>query len=262
MNKNNIIFSVPDISKLRNQGYLCVDMHFHTNFSDGASTVDQVLNKINKLDIGVAITDHNEIKGSQEAIRKKQEWILIIPGIEVKSIELIDILFYFYDEKEMISFYNKEIQPNKVKYLHSTKTSLPLVELVKLEKKYNCLMSVAHPYGYSVRSRFNDVFEKNASIIEHCKFIEALNGGNDRKHNELAVDYIIKNSKGYTGGSDGHSIFPLGNIITVSKARNLKEFLDNIKSKRNLVIGNENMLGKIGEYGRYAVNIAKNVFSK
>ncbi len=262
MSPEKIIFSSPDFEKLNKQGYICVDMHFHSTHSDGASTVKQILEKARNLNIGVAITDHNQINGAVEAYSRKEKDAFIIPGIEVKSTELVDVLFYFYDIEELKKFYEKEILPKKQRLLHTTRTTLTLNEVIGLSEKYKCIISVAHPFGYQLRSNIRGVFEKYESLLEKCDIFEAMNGGNNRKNNMKSVNYIKKNNKGYTGGSDGHSIYPLGNIVTCSKAKNVEEFLDNIKNKKNIVVGKEARLGKIGEYGRFAANKLKNMFSK
>jgi predicted metal-dependent phosphoesterase TrpH len=257
-----IIFSQPDYKWLIGQGYKCVDMHYHTVYSDGAATIDQVLEKIRKLGIGVAITDHCEIKGSLEIFEKKKKEDFIIPGIEVTSDENVDVLFYFYGKEEMIDFFNKEILPLRIKMIHATKIKLPLDEVMALERKYNCITSLPHPFGYALRTGVKDLFEKHEEILKHNKVFEAINGGNSRKQNLRSVEYIEKYKKGITGGTDGHSIYPLGNIITCSKADTVKEFLENITQKNNIVIGTETKHGKVGEFGKIAVNKIRNFFSK
>ncbi|AJF61051.1 TPA: hypothetical protein HA239_00835 [Candidatus Woesearchaeota archaeon] len=244
------------------EGYRCVDMHFHTTHSDGAATVEQILGKIRTLKIGVAVTDHTTISGSLEIFRKKSEKDFVIPGVEINSEERVDVLFYFYDIEEMKSFYKKEILPNRVRMLRYFRSTLSLPELHKLSKKYNCVTSVAHPYGYTMRGGSNRIFEKNENELKKFDAVEAINGGTSRKNNRRAVDYIKQNLKSYTGGSDGHSIYPLGNVLTCSKANTVKEFLDNIKNKKNHVIGKELRFNKFSEYFYYGKNKIKNIFSK
>ena len=256
MYKTNISFSKPKYEKIS------VDMHFHTIYSAGAATIDEVLGKIRKLGLGVSITDHNEIKGSIEAFEKKKEDDFLVPGIEVKSAEGIDILFYFYDLDIYKAFYRSEIEKNKQKLFYTTKTTIPLITLLSLSEKYPCLVSVAHPYGYRQRSGKQDIFIEHTKVLEQFTVFEAINGGNLRNQNILAVDYITGKKKGYTGGSDGHSIYTLGNVVTSSTAVTLKEFLDSIKKGKNSVTGVETSFGKLGELGRFSVHKVKNFFGK
>ncbi len=261
MKEQKVFFLKPDIKTLRREGYTCVDMHYHTTHSDGAASVDQLLEKSRKIGIGIAITDHNTISGAQEAFQKAKKTDFIIPGIEVKSIEMVDILFYFYNIKDMKKFYETEILPNKEKYLHTTRTRLKLKDILLLQKKYKSIISVAHPFGYMLRGG-KDIFFKNEEILRTVEIFEVINGGNSRKQNLLSVEYSIKNNKCFTGGTDGHSIYPLGNIVTCAKAKNLSGFLDAIKNNSNIVVGNENEFGKFGEIGRVLASKIKGIFSK
>ena len=137
-----------------------------------------------------------------------------------------------------------------------------LVEHRMLSKKYNCVTSVAHPYGYSIRSAARNLFKKYESILKKFDIFEAINGGNSREKNERAVKYIKKHNKGMTAGSDSHSIYTLGNVITYSKAKTVKEFLDNIKNKKNKVLGIENKLGKLTTYINFGRNKIQNLIKK
>ena len=246
----------------RKKGNTCVDMHFHSVYSDGAATISQILEKIRKLKIGVAITDHNEIKGAVEAFNNKRDRDFLIPGIEVKSKEMVDILFYFYTIDELMAFFDIDILPNKQKYFHTSRTLIPLSNLIALSSKYRCVTSVAHPFGYTLRTTTKFDFKEYEPTLKQVDVFEAVNGGNTRKQNLDAINYIKKHKKAFTGGSDGHSIYSLGKILTCSKAKNITEFLDDIISRKNIVTGNETKLGKIGTYAQYAANKITNIFSK
>jgi predicted metal-dependent phosphoesterase TrpH len=247
-------FAKPDIEKLRKEGYYCADMHFHTNHSDGSATVEEALEKAKALGIGLSITDHNEISGSLAGGKD------VVPGIEVKSRELVDILFYFYDDRELKRFFEKEILPKRKKVFHSTKVDISLSDLYKISKKYRCIPSVAHPFGYSLRTSLTDVFAKHEEILSRFDHVEAINGGNSRKHNTRAVEYIEKTNKKMTGGSDGHSLSRLGKVLTFAKAKSTKEFLDKIEAGDVMVVGTETKLGKFGEYANYAMSRMKGFF--
>jgi hypothetical protein len=252
---SQILFEKPNIPKLKKDGYLCVDMHFHSTFSDGAANINEIILKATSLGIGVSITDHNVIEGSLEAV-KKYKWV--VPGIEIKSRELIDILFYFYDANEMRYFFKKNVEPFKVNYLIKwTRTTIPLKDIMIMGDSYKCIMSVAHPFGYALRVSITDLFEKYEKILEMYDVFEAINGGNNRNQNISAIRYIQKNKKAYTGGTDGHSITPLGNVVTCAKARDISNFLDCIKSQKNLVLGTDRVTGKFGEYREFTVNKIK-----
>ncbi|MEM3046841.1 MAG: CehA/McbA family metallohydrolase [Candidatus Bathyarchaeia archaeon] len=63
------------------------DLHVHTDWSDSRSSVKQVLEAASQKGLdGVAITDHNTMRGAQEALRAGRR-LLIIPGEEVKTMQ-------------------------------------------------------------------------------------------------------------------------------------------------------------------------------
>jgi predicted metal-dependent phosphoesterase TrpH len=247
MNKISFSKAVPK------KGFMCIDMHCHTNHSDGVSSPEEILNKLRKENIGVAITDHTRISGCIEIFKIKKESDLIIPGIEAMSKEGFDVLFYFYNLKTLIRFYEKEIKSNKITKVHYDQTTLSFKDLVMLRKKYNCVVSLAHPFGYTIRAKPLDI-EKDIFIIDCADAIEVINGGNNHKLNIRAVDLCKKYNKGYTGGSDSHSIFGIGDVLTCSKADSIKMFLDNIKKKENHVIGKEPFFGRPGFFFYYFLN--------
>ncbi|MBN2368735.1 PHP domain-containing protein [Candidatus Woesearchaeota archaeon] len=250
----DIRFGKPDFGSLNSEGFMCVDMHFHSIHSTGASTIKDTLKKIRKLNIGVAITDHDEISGVLEAFREKEENDTIIPGIEVRTKENIDFLYYFYDISTMKKFYYQFVEPNKITFgrrpvAKKTRINLTISELRKKSRKFNYVCSVAHPFGYFTRRTFEEFPE-----LKEYDIYEAINGVNPKNTNKTAIEFIAENNKGFTGGSDGHSIFELGNVITCSKAKNIKEFLDNIKSRKNKVIGGYNKLGKSASLLYFGIN--------
>ena len=93
-NTNRIGFEKPNLPELTKH-YTVVDMHFHTHYSDGSSAVEEIANRVRELGIGIAITDHNDIRGAIEI--HKDTGIFSIPGIEITSKEGAHLLIYFYD---------------------------------------------------------------------------------------------------------------------------------------------------------------------
>ena len=63
--KDRVQFDRPDLALLT-QSYTVVDLHFHTHYSDGLNSVAKIAQRARKLNIGIAITDHNEIRGALE----------------------------------------------------------------------------------------------------------------------------------------------------------------------------------------------------
>ncbi|HET7713073.1 MAG TPA: PHP domain-containing protein [Patescibacteria group bacterium] len=66
-----------------------VDLHIHTNKSDGSGSVTQVLSAAAAKPelLAIAITDHNEISGALEAARKAPKYgVNIIVGEEISTL--------------------------------------------------------------------------------------------------------------------------------------------------------------------------------
>ncbi len=82
-----------------------VDLHTHTNYSDGGMSVKGVVEKAaqNGVDI-LSITDHDSLDGISEAKRIASKYnIKVISGVELTSYynwKKIDILGYGFDEED------------------------------------------------------------------------------------------------------------------------------------------------------------------
>ncbi|MCF6147425.1 MAG: transcription antitermination factor NusB [Candidatus Kuenenia sp.] len=78
------------------------DLHIHTNYSDGTTTPEEVVDEAIRLGLSaIAITDHDTIQGFLRAeAYKNGKKLYIIPGIEISSFldpSEIHILGYFID---------------------------------------------------------------------------------------------------------------------------------------------------------------------
>jgi len=66
---------------------LKIDMHVHTWYSDSTASVDAVLEVAQRKGLdGIAITDHNTLRGAYEALRRRDS-LIVIPGEEVKTAQ-------------------------------------------------------------------------------------------------------------------------------------------------------------------------------
>jgi len=74
MNMNGthrIAFERPDLEELTRHGAV-VDMHFHSDLSDGHDSIEAIARRAVELGIGIAVTDHNSIHGAVEIDRFKE----------------------------------------------------------------------------------------------------------------------------------------------------------------------------------------------
>ena len=51
-------------------GKMFIDTHIHTKYSDGTGSIQDILKNAKKRGIGLAITDHNVVKGAVKAARR------------------------------------------------------------------------------------------------------------------------------------------------------------------------------------------------
>ena len=135
-NPHRILFERPDLAELTRQ-YTVVDPPFHTYYSDGFNSVAAIVKRARELNIGIAITDHNDIRGAVELDRYKN--FLSIPGIEITSKEGTHILVYFYDIKGMKSFYKNDLQPN-MGHDNMSSTSLEMEEIIERARTFDTVI--------------------------------------------------------------------------------------------------------------------------
>lgn len=237
--KNVNALKGPVLALLRKDGYQAVDMHYHTKFSvDGLATIKTVLNKCTEDSIGIAVTDHNNWRGSQQAGKINHEKVFIIPGIEVTCHTGAHVLLHFYDSRGLRSFYEQEMErwvkesPWFIRLSHE--------EIIERASKYNCLITVPHPFGPGLIGikRFNPKSE----TMKKVHAIEVINGCCLNEMNTQAIHWAKQLDKGFTGGSDGHCLAELGTSLTICKADTVEEFLNQVKKKRSMVIGKEERL--------------------
>jgi len=236
---NKIILKKPNIISL-NKSYMCFDMHVHSEYSsDSNSKVTSIIKRAQELGIGIAITDHNEIRGCLEAYKKKK--ISLIPAIEARSKEGLDILFYFSKIDELIDFYKKIVEPNKGKL---SRIKLSALNLIENSSNYNRIVALAHPFRPSIiRTISGKIKIKNKKLIlNKIKTFEVINSKNFRIFNKKAIEIANKKNKNIVGGSDSHNIRTIGTTLTCIKKVNkytALHILNEIANNNVLVIGKE-----------------------
>jgi predicted metal-dependent phosphoesterase TrpH len=252
--KNLAIFSKPDYLLLGKLGLNSVDMHSHTLYSDTMTKIDNIMRKANRQGIGVAITDHNEVKGVVKACDNRYG-VMIVPGIEVSCIDGPHILVYFYNVSDLILFYDRHISKLKEGTDPNGTINIKVEELLNYAEYYKCVTSAAHPYGYKISDLgLIKCIRKGylgEAVLNRINAIEAICGGAPRNLNQKACLKAEELGKPITGGSDAHTLFELGRVVTSSYAEDVDTILDNITKKKNYVIGTEaKLLPKIVEAGK------------
>ena len=117
------------------------------------ASVKSILKKSLKLGIGVSITDHNSILGSQEALELSQGQVVIIPGIEVTTRERKDLIIYFYSPREIVDFYNGCIRGRRTMGVVN-RTDLSLNGLIEAARQYRVFIGAPHPFGLAYKNLY------------------------------------------------------------------------------------------------------------
>ncbi|MGD2100036.1 MAG: PHP domain-containing protein [Desulfobacterales bacterium] len=255
---HRVQFERPDLAKL-NEKYAVVDLHFHSNYSDGHSSIEAIAQKARELGIGIAVTDHNEIRGAVEISLHRD--ILSIPGIEMTSSEGTHILIYFYQLDQLETFYHDHVIPFMGNDIMSS-TVLQMEEIINRARIFKTVIIFPHPYCGVYTGIQNSYFsdDRREHIFSMVDGVEVINSENMKISNLRSAVLGFNLNKSITGGSDGHRAAQMGRVVTYARCRkNSKAFLDAIRKKRTRVVGKEiDLIHKVRSNGVKLRNNIKN----
>ena len=235
---HKIRFERPNLDELTQQ-YTVVDLHFHTNYSDGYNSVAAIAKRARELEIGIAVTDHNEIRGAVELDRYKG--LLNFPGVEVTSKEGTHLLVYFYDIKGLKSFYKNHLQ-SRMGRDNMSSTSLEMEDIIERARAFESVVVFPHPYSATFTGIQNSYFSEKrlGRLFQMVDGIEVINAENLNKWNLRSALLGFNLDIGLTGGSDGHRLAQMGKVVSYASCRKDRSaFLDAVKNKQTKVIGKE-----------------------
>ena len=213
-------------------------MHLHTRYSDVLTRIPRLLSHAEKHGIGVAITDHTEIRGALEACADPRD-ILVIPGIELETREGPHLLVYFYTPGDLEDFFGTYTRERNRRY-GGLPGSLTVSECLILAGSFDCLRVAAHPFGYfGINRGVLKCVEKEMlpGVLPLLDGIEVICGGMSAGLNGRAVEYAQRHPVPFTGGSDAHILADVGNVLTGAEAGTVEEFLTAVRRRENVVMG-------------------------
>jgi predicted metal-dependent phosphoesterase TrpH len=237
-NPHKILFERPNLDELTRL-YTVVDPHFHSHYSDGYNSVQAIAKRARELNIGLAVTDHNDIRGAVELDDYTD--LVNIPGIEVTSREGTHILVYFYDIESLAAFYLKDVKPNMGHDIMSS-TKLEMEEIIVRARAHETVIVFPHPYSATFTGIHNSYFSEDrlGRLFEMVDGIEVINAENLNKWNLRSALLGFNLDIGITGGSDGHRLAQMGKVVCYADCKNNRRaFLDAIKKKQTKVVGKE-----------------------
>jgi Predicted metal-dependent phosphoesterases (PHP family) len=179
------------------------DLHIHTKYSsDGVIEPEKVVKTAIKRGLsGIAITDHNTIKGSLKAKEYETENFEVIVGSEI-STERGEVIGLFLSE---------EIKS------HTFQEALEEI------KDQDGIIVLPHPFDNIRRNGINPG-KKDIKLVD-C--VETFNSRCLRqKYNDKARQFARENGLTVAAGSDAHFASEIGNAGIITCEDNLREALN------------------------------------
>ncbi len=192
-----------------------MDMHVHSEYSDAPKTTLDVITEICLARrLGVAVTDHNEIRGSIQLLERQK--VLVLPGIEVGSTERLEFLIYFRDPEQLEDFYRTNVEPFKRQRFYA-KLNRSFTMLIPAAKELGALICLPHPFAPSYKN-LNFSKKRKAALLDPEIFsmvdmIEVLNGQLADHRNFKAFMLSEVFDKNACAGSDAHRPQDIANIF-------------------------------------------------
>lgn len=172
-----------------------IDLHVHSKYSDdGVLEPEEIVRTARKRGLnGIAVTDHDTIRGSEEAKKYETEDFKVIMGAEIMT------------EKGEVTglFLCKEIKARRFE------------DVIAEIKAQGGLVIVPHPFDELRRSAFH-------VTQEYVNLVDAIEAFNSRcvlrRYNRRAFEFAAQYNLPVVSGSDAHYAIEigLGGIITHS----------------------------------------------
>lgn len=211
------------------------DPHIHSVYSgDSRSTPEDILKRAEEIELNaIAISDHNTIKGSQEAIKianKEKSDIIVIPSIEIST-----------DKGHMIGLGVSEYIPS----------GLSAIETADRIRDAGGLIIVPHPFSRYRHGLFCNTDSNMIVDGVECKNARYIFGHSNKKAQKLAYERRLAR----IGASDSHFLKSIGDSYTEVNTKGQDDIDGILKAIRHR---------RCNEAGKGTSNflIAKEVFVK
>ena len=178
------------------------DLHIHSKYStDGVLDPEKIVKIAIKRELnGIAITDHNTIKGGIKTKKYERVDFQIVVGSEIMT-ECGEIIGLFLTEEVK----SREVQ-----------------DVISEIRDQDGIIVIPHPFDELRRSAAHPK-------EEDVKFIDCIEGFNSRciykKYNNKAVEFAMKHNLTVTAGSDAHFSNEIGNAGIITETEDIRESL-------------------------------------
>ena len=195
----------------------------------------------------IAVTDHNLIS-SLVKIKGRDLPVPIIPGMEVSTSDGPHILVYFYEMADIERFWYARIRPRLQECPWLALRDCPTERLLDMLDGESCVVSAAHPMGYLMSNKGVEICIRkgylNEDVAKRLDAYEVICSGMTRESNRQSLESARRYGIGFTGGTDGHTLGEVGNVVTMSEATDVGAFLDDVVNRRVDVVGLEKTVPK------------------
>lgn len=182
---DRVIFERPDPKALAEEGFICADMHFHTNASDSFTRIQDAVSLAKRRGVALAVTDHNLISNAMKVAGRRD--MVTVPGMEVSTTDGPHILVWFYDAQELQSFWKREIKDRLRSCPWLALRDCTVEQLLDRTENENCVVSAAHPMGYFGNNKgLEGCIRKGylpPSLVERLDAYEVICSGMTRQAN-------------------------------------------------------------------------------
>lgn len=194
-------------------GRLTIDLHCHSHFSDGVPTIPVMEEWCQRRSAGLAITDHNEVRGALALAER--DAVPNLPGIEVGTQEGLEFLVYFPTAAALEQFYRQAVEPS----LYSrfmVRSRVRGLECLDQAHQLGGFVSLAHPFAFGRKSIGKHLARSHSQafaerVLQQVGAIEVFNAGIPGISNRRAAAFYEGIEKIATLGSDAHTLGDLGN---------------------------------------------------
>lgn len=176
------------------------DLHVHSKYSaDGVLEPKKIVDIASKRELdGIAITDHNTVRGGLQAKEYETRHFQVIVGSEVMT-----------DRGEVIGlFLSKEVKSRDIR------------SAINEIKQQGGIVVVPHPFDRLRKSAFRVTDE-----VAHL--VDAIEGFNSRtilaKDNRKAVEFAIRHNLSIIGSSDAHYANEIGKGGVIVDTEDIRE---------------------------------------
>jgi 3',5'-nucleoside bisphosphate phosphatase len=149
-----------------------IDLHIHTDHSDGNKSVIEIIEKCKKLELkAISITDHNSVKGYHELKEIKDLPFDIITGVELKCFykkQEMEILVYDFNFDIIEEFLKNEYIDWEI---INKKTTIEFEKILKVNNiKYD--NNIVENYDFSKYKCILDLYNSIKKYDSNCKYFK------------------------------------------------------------------------------------------